>query len=116
MNSSRDACRYPLLIYATERHNGICLDAADADSIAEETTPLKVGDSLYLCTPKNIIISLDPKTGKENWRYDPEVPDENIPYTATCRGLAYHSVPGMDSAQLCAIGNGVTSRRVPQPT
>ncbi|UWU31868.1 membrane-bound PQQ-dependent dehydrogenase, glucose/quinate/shikimate family (plasmid) [Rhizobium sp. WSM1274] len=67
-----------------------------------ETTPLKVGDSLYLCTPKNIIISLDPRTGKENWRHNPGVPDENIPYTAACRGLAYYSVPGVNSAQLCA--------------
>jgi quinoprotein glucose dehydrogenase len=34
-----------------------------------ETTPLEVGDTLYLCTPRNLVIALDPATGKERWRY-----------------------------------------------
>ncbi len=54
-----------------------------------ETTPLKIGDSLYLCTATNILIALDPGTGQERWRYDPGVKEENIPYTAACRGVAY---------------------------
>lgn len=29
-----------------------------------ENTPLKVGDKLYVCTPKNIVIAVDAKTGK----------------------------------------------------
>src|SRR3546814_9906239 len=41
-----------------------------------ENTPLKIGDSLYVCTPQNIMISLDPATGKHLWRFDPNVPDE----------------------------------------
>src|SRR5690606_35527012 len=28
-----------------------------------ETTPLKVGDTLYLCTARNILIALDARTG-----------------------------------------------------
>ena len=59
-----------------------------------ETTPLKVGNGLYLCTPKNVMISLDPATGKERWRYDPKVSDDWIPYTAACRGVTYYEVPG----------------------
>ena len=55
-----------------------------------ETTPLKVGDSLYLCSARNIVIALDARTGHERWRYDPQVADEAIPYTAACRGVAYH--------------------------
>lgn len=58
-----------------------------------ETTPLKVGDTLYLCSARNILIALDPRTGQERWRYDPQVPDEYIPYTAACRGVAYYRVP-----------------------
>ncbi|MGE8135912.1 hypothetical protein ACQKO5_20085 [Novosphingobium subterraneum] len=54
-----------------------------------ETTPLKVGDTLYLCSATNILIALDPATGKQRWRYDPQVGDKWIPYTAACRGVSY---------------------------
>lgn len=67
-----------------------------------ETTPLKVGDTLYLCSAKNILIALDPQNGKERWRYDPKVPDDAIPYTAACRGVAYYVVPDQDPGQACA--------------
>ncbi|KTR83806.1 glucose dehydrogenase [Novosphingobium barchaimii] len=67
-----------------------------------ETTPLKVGNALYLCTPKNIIIALDPVTGKEHWRFDPKVPDEAIPYTAACRGMVYATTAGASAEALCA--------------
>ena len=72
------------------------------DNYGAETTPLKVGDSLYLCSAKNILISLDPATGAERWRFDPKVPDEWIPYTAACRGVAYYAVPGAAPDSLCA--------------
>src|SRR3546814_11250236 len=58
-----------------------------------ETTPLKIGDSVYLCTPHNILISLDARTGKQRWRYDPKVADSAIPYTAACRGVSYYVMP-----------------------
>ncbi|MDG2521829.1 membrane-bound PQQ-dependent dehydrogenase, glucose/quinate/shikimate family [Caulobacter segnis] len=67
-----------------------------------ETTPLKIGDSLYLCSAKNILMSLDPATGKQRWRYDPKVADEAIPYTAACRGVTYYAVPGADPATQCS--------------
>ncbi|HLH56166.1 MAG TPA: pyrroloquinoline quinone-dependent dehydrogenase [Verrucomicrobiae bacterium] len=37
-----------------------------------ETTPLVVGGRLYLTTPFNRIIALDPETGKQIWAYDPK--------------------------------------------
>ncbi len=67
-----------------------------------ETTPLKVGDSLYLCTGMSVMIALDPVTGRQRWRYDPEVSAEWIPYTAACRGVSYYAVPGADPNSLCA--------------
>lgn len=67
-----------------------------------ENTPLKVGDSLYVCTPKNIVLSLDPATGKQRWRFDPKVSDDAIPYTAACRGVSYYAVPGAAAEQACA--------------
>ncbi|MDN7130996.1 membrane-bound PQQ-dependent dehydrogenase, glucose/quinate/shikimate family [Halomonas sp. MC140] len=63
-----------------------------------ETTPLKVGDNVFLCTSRNILISLDAATGEENWRYDPVVSEDSIPYTAACRGVTYYEVPENDQA------------------
>ena len=67
-----------------------------------ETTPIKVGDRVYLCSAKNIIMALDAATGKEWWRFDPKVPDDAIPYGATCRGVAYYKDPNAEADQLCA--------------
>ena len=67
-----------------------------------ETTPLKVGDTLYLCSATNILIALDPATGKQRWRYDPQVSDKWIPYTAACRGVAYFAAPGVGADSACA--------------
>lgn len=72
------------------------------NSYGAETTPLKIGDTLYLCSAKNILIALDPATGDERWRYDPQVPDEWIPYTAACRGVAYHEVASAEADAPCA--------------
>jgi quinoprotein glucose dehydrogenase len=55
-----------------------------------ETTPLKIGGTVYLCTARNILIALDARTGRQRWRYDPRVSDDWIPYTAACRGVAYY--------------------------
>ena len=57
---------------------------------APETTPLKVGDNLYLCDALNVLISLDASSGRERWRYDPKVSTDHIPYSATCRGVSYY--------------------------
>ena len=67
-----------------------------------ETTPLKVGDTVYLCTPKNILIALDPATGKARWHFDPKVPDEAIPYTAACRGVVHYAATGVAADAPCA--------------
>jgi quinoprotein glucose dehydrogenase len=67
-----------------------------------ENTPLKVGNLLYTCTAKNVIIALDAATGKPVWRVDPKVPDKWIPYTTACRGVAYYQTPGAAAGSLCA--------------
>ncbi|WP_265516641.1 PQQ-binding-like beta-propeller repeat protein [Nitratireductor luteus] len=68
-----------------------------------ETTPLKVGDDLYLCTPTNIIIAIDARTGREEWRYDPQVSTDAVPHAAACRGVAYFEDPEADDPDaLCA--------------
>ena len=72
------------------------------DKYASENTPLKIGTHLFLCSAKNIIVAVDAASGKEEWRYDPKVSDSAIPYSATCRSVAYYEVPNAKPDQLCA--------------
>ncbi len=67
-----------------------------------ETTPIKVGARMYLCTAKNILIGLDAATGREAWRYDPKVADNAIPYGATCRGVVYYRNQAAAEGAACA--------------
>ncbi|HVX72269.1 MAG TPA: membrane-bound PQQ-dependent dehydrogenase, glucose/quinate/shikimate family [Devosia sp.] len=72
------------------------------DKYSPETTPIKIGDTLYLCSARDIILAVDAGSGKEAWRYDPQVSNGNIPYGATCRGVAYYAVPNTPAGQPCA--------------
>lgn len=72
-------------------------DRRRPDDVTETTyqvTPLKVGDLLYLCTPHNFAIAIDAATGKERWRFDPQVPQDKSRQHQTCRGLSYRPDPG----------------------
>ncbi len=69
---------------------------------AAENTPLKVGNVLYACSAKDIVIAVDAATGREIWRHNPEVSDDYIPYTAACRGVTYYSVPDVSADSPCA--------------
>lgn len=54
-----------------------------------EATPLQIGDTLYLCTPRDIVVALDADTGKERWRHDVKVDPTDVPMLI-CRGVSYH--------------------------
>jgi membrane-bound PQQ-dependent dehydrogenase (glucose/quinate/shikimate family) len=64
-------------------------------------TPLQIGDGLYLCTAQNVMISLDPDTGAERWRFDPE--NETPPYSlfGNCRGVTYHELDDVAEGEQC---------------
>ena len=49
-------------------HTGDFKGDGDPGEIANEVTPLKANGKLYICTPHNIVIALDPDTGREVWR------------------------------------------------
>ncbi|MCO6184683.1 membrane-bound PQQ-dependent dehydrogenase, glucose/quinate/shikimate family [Rhizobium sp. L1K21] len=57
-----------------------------------EVTPLVVNDTMYVCTPFSVVIALDPVTGKEKWRFDPEIkkPPYETTQHMTCRGVSYY--------------------------
>ena len=85
------------------------------EAFSNQNTPLKIGNDLLLCSAMNQVISLDAATGLENWRYDPEVPLDAIPYNATCRGLAYFASPTLAADAPCAervIMNTIDARLI----
>ena len=41
----------------------------------------------FACTPTNQVIALDPETGRESWKFDPEVSSESA-YVMNCRGVS----------------------------
>ncbi|MDF7668007.1 membrane-bound PQQ-dependent dehydrogenase, glucose/quinate/shikimate family [Orbaceae bacterium ESL0727] len=53
----------------------------------DQDTPLQIKDSVYLCTPTNVVIALDADSGQQKWRYDPQATSPNW---QRCRGLAYY--------------------------
>lgn len=83
-------------------HTGDLPNKETKGKYSPETTPVKVGDSVYLCSATNKIIALDAGTGLERWRYDPGVPADAIPYGATCRGVSYYKVPDADPDAPCS--------------
>jgi quinoprotein glucose dehydrogenase len=70
-------------------------DKNDPVETTFEVTPIKVGDTLYLCSPHQRLFALDAKTGAQRWSYDPKVADNPTFQHLTCRGVSYHeSAPG----------------------
>nr|WP_318383760.1 membrane-bound PQQ-dependent dehydrogenase, glucose/quinate/shikimate family [uncultured Enterobacter sp.] len=57
-----------------------------------EVTPIKVNDTLYLCTPHRRVIAVDATTGKMRWTFDPQSDTSANEYLA-CRGVAYSQTP-----------------------
>ncbi|EJB03633.1 membrane-bound PQQ-dependent dehydrogenase, glucose/quinate/shikimate family [Rhizobium leguminosarum bv. trifolii WSM597] len=80
-------------------------DVKRPDDVGETTyqvTPLKVKDTLYLCTPHNWAIALDAKTGKEKWKYDANSGMNPDRQHQTCRGVTYYADPDVAAGQPCA--------------
>ena len=75
------------------------------DDVGETTyqvTPLKIGDTLYMCTPHNWAIALDAATGKEKWKYDSNSGMNPDRQHQTCRGVTYYADPAATAGTACA--------------
>ncbi len=70
---------------------------------AFEGTPILVAGSLIFCTPFNEIVALDPGTGAEKWRFDPQVAGGYRPSNQfVCRGVTYWQDSNVNEAARCA--------------
>ncbi|HVW67731.1 MAG TPA: pyrroloquinoline quinone-dependent dehydrogenase [Steroidobacteraceae bacterium] len=61
---------------------------ARASKLSFEATPVLAFGLLYLETPTNVVIALDPATGVQRWRFDPHI-DRTRPYAeVSSRGVS----------------------------
>ncbi|MBB5446963.1 MULTISPECIES: glucose/quinate/shikimate family membrane-bound PQQ-dependent dehydrogenase [unclassified Paraburkholderia] len=61
----------------------------DPVEITDEVTPIKIGETLFLCSPHQILWALDARTGKLKWKFDPQLKADPSFQHVTCRGVAY---------------------------
>ena len=59
---------------AWEYHTGDVSDGSGNRRKSEfETTPIVADGTMYLSTPFNRVVALDPETGREKWSFDPKI-------------------------------------------
>lgn len=76
--------------------------SALGQSASYQVTPILANDLLYICTPFNRILALDPSTGEEVWAFDPHEALFTDPARAsTCRGVIYWEADGAEANQPC---------------
>jgi quinoprotein glucose dehydrogenase len=74
---------------------------ARANKLSFEATPVLAFGLLYLETPTNIVIALDPETGVQRWRFDPHI-DRSRPYAeASSRGVSIWEDPDSKHSGAC---------------
>jgi quinoprotein glucose dehydrogenase len=72
-----------------------------AQLAAFEATPILVDGTLYLSTPFNRVIALDPETGAERWTYNPKI-DLSVRYSDfTSRGVSTWLDPERHTGEPC---------------
>src|SRR5215468_3790721 len=92
----------------------------------QEATPLYWNGTLYGITNWSIVFAVDARTGKEKWRWDPEVNREKVQPKICCgvvnRGLALYEgtiiapvIDGRLEALDAETGKGVWEARVAYP-
>lgn len=52
----------------------------------DQNTPLQIGDTVYACSPHDIITAIDADTGAKRWVFDP---DARSPIWQRCRSIGY---------------------------
>jgi len=87
----------------TYRTGGLPHDPDLDKKAAFESTPILVDGKLFLTTPYDHVIALNPQTGEKLWEYDPKL---ELPYGAsevTSRGVSAWRDPNAKPAQPCAV-------------
>jgi quinoprotein glucose dehydrogenase len=77
----------------TYRTGAAEVKASAAKKAAFEATPILVDGLLFLSTPYNRVIAIDPATGAERWTYDPQVKLDRDYSEMTSRGVSAWPAP-----------------------
>jgi quinoprotein glucose dehydrogenase len=70
---------------------------------AFEATPILVDGKLYLSTPFDHVIALQPETGKKIWEYDPKLDTSHGFSEVTSRGVSAWKDSAAKPGQLCGL-------------
>ena len=89
-------------------HTGDFKTASDSGETTNQVTPVKVGDTVYICTAHQFLDAIDAKTGKRLWRFDPKLSNTKTFQHLTCRGVSYH-----DNAQAAGLTTANTAATTP---
>ncbi|WAS99893.1 glucose/quinate/shikimate family membrane-bound PQQ-dependent dehydrogenase [Rouxiella chamberiensis] len=90
--------------------------ANDPGEITDEVTPIKIRDTLYLCTPHQKLFALDAATGKQKWVFDPQLKQNPTFQHVTCRGVSYYETPAAaENTAANGAAPAICSRRVILP-
>jgi len=73
-------------------HSGDISDGSgDTSRTSFQARPIVPNDTLYYCSGLDKVFALDPETGAERWRFDPQLRGRRLsgPYPLVCRGVSY---------------------------
>ncbi|MEN8161811.1 MAG: PQQ-binding-like beta-propeller repeat protein, partial [Myxococcota bacterium] len=90
---------------AWEHRSGDVSDGSgDTSRTSFQTRPIVPNGTLYYCNGLNKVFALDPETGAESWRFDPELQNKKLggPYPLVCRGVAYWKDAAPATGAACA--------------
>jgi quinoprotein glucose dehydrogenase len=74
-------------------HTGDIPGPHDPTESTFEVTPIKIADTVYLCSQHQRVFALDAATGRQRWTFDPHVADNPTFQHLTCRGVSYATAP-----------------------
>lgn len=97
---------------AWQYHTGDMRRPSDPVETTDELTPIKIDDTIYICTPHDWAIALDAETGRQKWKYDPGLDEKTNLQHLTCRGVSFHD----QASRGLPASDEECSRRVFLPT
>ena len=74
---------------------------ASARQLTFEATPVLAFGLLYLETASNVVIALDPESGRERWRFDPHIDRTRRYAEASARGVSLWSATDAAGSRAC---------------
>lgn len=80
------------------------------ETAESQVTPIQIGNSLYFCTARNKIFSLNAATGAQNWSYDPKVKGGSG--WNRCRGVSYFDADASPSESMPAAAGSFCRQRI----